>query len=256
MLLWRRGIILLHDIHPKAAIAAPYLIHSTEGGGIKWVDRHTLAKSYNQHWRRLSQLGLKPVDAVLGDAALNNIRHHEMQQVLREIGYLLQPGGVAIYKQIVLPGKQTEFDVAELVRRHKTGALSDLEFRMALRFGCFHEHSYDPEQRVLDARRVFAEIQKCYETGQLNEHQWNMMYSTRSELRHTIYSIEEQTHLLERYGRVRIESASSLHHHRHLLRFFVTQAIFILANNNDHHLSPSPFASGINRSRWPSAGKR
>ena len=38
MLLWRRGIFLFHDIHSKAQIAVPWLIHKTQGVGIVWDD--------------------------------------------------------------------------------------------------------------------------------------------------------------------------------------------------------------------------
>ncbi len=36
MLLWRRGIVLFHDIHPKAQTAVPYLLAQTEGSGVEW----------------------------------------------------------------------------------------------------------------------------------------------------------------------------------------------------------------------------
>ncbi|HEX8439049.1 polysaccharide deacetylase family protein [Archangium sp.] len=38
MLLWRRGTILFHDIHPKAAQALPLLWRQTRGSGVGWVD--------------------------------------------------------------------------------------------------------------------------------------------------------------------------------------------------------------------------
>ncbi|WP_246888566.1 hypothetical protein [Pseudomonas chlororaphis] len=38
MLLWRRGIILFHDIHNKAPLAVPALIAANKSNGVKWVD--------------------------------------------------------------------------------------------------------------------------------------------------------------------------------------------------------------------------
>ncbi|WP_043398615.1 polysaccharide deacetylase family protein [Archangium violaceum] len=38
MLLWRHGIILFHDIHPKAASALPRIWNETRGSGVSWVD--------------------------------------------------------------------------------------------------------------------------------------------------------------------------------------------------------------------------
>lgn len=38
MLLWRRGVILFHDIHPKALSAVPWILERTRGTGIEWKD--------------------------------------------------------------------------------------------------------------------------------------------------------------------------------------------------------------------------
>ncbi|CAG2149001.1 hypothetical protein LMG26411_03441 [Cupriavidus numazuensis] len=38
MLLWRRGVILFHDIHPKALTAVPWLLDQTSGANVKWID--------------------------------------------------------------------------------------------------------------------------------------------------------------------------------------------------------------------------
>ncbi len=37
MLLWRKGVILFHDVHPKAYIALPEIIEQTKSAGIKWI---------------------------------------------------------------------------------------------------------------------------------------------------------------------------------------------------------------------------
>jgi peptidoglycan-N-acetylglucosamine deacetylase len=38
MLLWRRGVILMHDIHPKAALAVPRLLDRYRDAGVVWED--------------------------------------------------------------------------------------------------------------------------------------------------------------------------------------------------------------------------
>jgi peptidoglycan/xylan/chitin deacetylase (PgdA/CDA1 family) len=38
MLLWRRGVILFHDVHRKAERALPGLWRTTEGSGVAWMD--------------------------------------------------------------------------------------------------------------------------------------------------------------------------------------------------------------------------
>jgi len=42
MLLWRRGIILFHDIHSKAQTAVPSLLDRSNNTGIDWVDCKTM----------------------------------------------------------------------------------------------------------------------------------------------------------------------------------------------------------------------
>lgn len=38
MLLWRHGIVLFHDIHPKAQVAVPWLQQQLGGAGVQWMD--------------------------------------------------------------------------------------------------------------------------------------------------------------------------------------------------------------------------
>ncbi|WP_266156529.1 polysaccharide deacetylase family protein [Dyella silvatica] len=42
MLLWRRGVILFHDIHDKAQQAVPWLLQQTHDAGVVWTDCHDL----------------------------------------------------------------------------------------------------------------------------------------------------------------------------------------------------------------------
>lgn len=42
MLLWRRGIILFHDVHPKAAQALPVLFQENLHNGVQWLDCRSL----------------------------------------------------------------------------------------------------------------------------------------------------------------------------------------------------------------------
>ncbi|MEW6646432.1 MAG: polysaccharide deacetylase family protein [Pseudomonadota bacterium] len=44
MLLWRRGIILFHDVMPKAQSAIPQLVGMSRSAGVTWMDCHQLTK--------------------------------------------------------------------------------------------------------------------------------------------------------------------------------------------------------------------
>lgn len=38
MLLWRRGVLLFHDIHGKARVALPWVLQATQGVPVNWLD--------------------------------------------------------------------------------------------------------------------------------------------------------------------------------------------------------------------------
>lgn len=38
MLLWRRGVVLFHDVHNKAQVAVPWLLKQTRSAGVTWDD--------------------------------------------------------------------------------------------------------------------------------------------------------------------------------------------------------------------------
>jgi peptidoglycan/xylan/chitin deacetylase (PgdA/CDA1 family) len=42
MLLWRRGVILFHDVHPAAREALPLIFGSLDGGAVNWLDCRAL----------------------------------------------------------------------------------------------------------------------------------------------------------------------------------------------------------------------
>ena len=42
MLLWRRGILLFHDVHDKVHGAVPKLLDFAHGAGLEWKDCHAL----------------------------------------------------------------------------------------------------------------------------------------------------------------------------------------------------------------------
>lgn len=48
MLLWRRGVILFHDIHAKAQAVVPWLVEQTNGTGLRWIDCHTYGSDHTR----------------------------------------------------------------------------------------------------------------------------------------------------------------------------------------------------------------
>lgn len=44
MLLWRHGVVLLHDLQDKAPRMVPWILQQTRGAGVRWVDCHRYPK--------------------------------------------------------------------------------------------------------------------------------------------------------------------------------------------------------------------
>jgi peptidoglycan/xylan/chitin deacetylase (PgdA/CDA1 family) len=42
MLIWRKGVILMHDVHPKAQVVVPELVRRAVGARLQWLDCHAL----------------------------------------------------------------------------------------------------------------------------------------------------------------------------------------------------------------------
>ncbi len=195
------------------ALAERRLAHAAQGASFRQVVAD---------WSDLGSLQLGRFDAICGDVALNNVKHRDMRQVVAELSKVLKPGGRVILKQVVLPKGTTAFDLRTLAVAHASGSLSDVEFRMAVRFGCFHTEAYDSPARVLDGGRVHAVLQDNASQHGVSQSQLEMLMRKRSHLKHTVYSIKEQLSQLSELGVFEATSASDQLHHEQLVKFFVS----------------------------------
>jgi hypothetical protein len=89
-----------------------------------------------------------------------------------------------------------------------------------LRFYSFVAEAYDPVQRLLDARRVFAEIRVRHEAGLLTDGEFNFLIGRYSEVRHTVYRLAEQRRLLETLGHCELASPAIERSARFLFQVF------------------------------------
>ena len=167
-------------------------------------------------WRNLESLDTDSVHAVVGDAALNNVDHADMESVLEELQRVLPVGGILSLKQIVLPTTAGDrLELEPVLRARRAGELDDRTFRMLVRFWCFRRPALDPSRHVLDAAAVYRAVDEEREKGTWTDEEYALLLASRSDLRHTVYAAPTQKALFMRFfGSCRTEHASPALHHQ------------------------------------------
>jgi SAM-dependent methyltransferase len=148
-------------------------------------------------WADLSSLRTGSIDAVIGDCALNNVRHAAMPDILRELARVLTPGGHYALRQVVRPEPPPQ--IAGLTALQRAGRLSLPAFRNAVRHGCFDDAAFDATTHVRDAAVVFAMVDAAHADGLLEDAEYAALRDTRSTLRLTTYVDSVQRALLEQW---------------------------------------------------------
>jgi SAM-dependent methyltransferase len=181
-------------------------------------------------WRDLRAIPDASVDLVLGDAALNNVAHADLDTVLAQLQRVLRPEGVLSLKEIVYPetwqlppGEDAEVpDLAWALARHRAAALTQVEFRTLLRFWCFLRDAYDAPSRLLDGARVHEAVLREQSRGTFTEDEAAHLIATASPLKHTIHARSElQARLQQRFGRCTVRHAGPELHRRNLFQIFL-----------------------------------
>ena len=148
-------------------------------------------------WANLSALQSGSIDAVIGDCALNNVRHAAMPDILRELARVLAPGGHYAMRQVVRP--EQPLRIEELAALHRAGRLALPALRNAVRHGCFDDVAFDATTHVRDAAVVFAQVDAARADGLLDDAEYAALRDTRSTLRLTTYTDATQRALLEQW---------------------------------------------------------
>jgi SAM-dependent methyltransferase len=175
-------------------------------------------------WLDLHMLASGSIDLVLGDASLNNVPHDHMPALLAELGRVTHPGSRLSLRQIVLPDQPVAaYEFAQAVADYRSGLRTPEEFHKILRFYSFHADAYNPESRVLDARRVFAAILSSYQAGLLSADEFAFLQSRRSGIRHTVYRKSEQVRVLSALGRCEVLQPGAACFYRDLFTIFVVR---------------------------------
>lgn len=159
------------------------------------VRDRSLEQKLEADWGELAVLPAGSIDAVLGDCALNNVRHAAMPDILRELARVLRPGGHYALRQVVRP--ETPPRITELTALRRAQQLSLPAFRNAVRHCCFDEVAFDATTHVRDAAVVFAMVEAARAEGVLDDAEYAVLCDTRSTLRLTTYVDATQRELLE-----------------------------------------------------------
>ena len=172
-------------------------------------------------WLHMQAIGDGEADLVLGDSSLNNVPHEDMNRLLAELSRITHPGSMIALRQIVLPDAPVAaYEFPEAVAAFHGGRITDTEFHRMLRFYSFIDDAYDPEQHLLDARKVFAGIRRRHEEGLLSDGEFEFLMSRYSEVRHTVYRLAEQRRLLETLGQCEQASPAIESSARYLFQVF------------------------------------
>lgn len=187
------------------------------------AERETLVVA---DWLDMSMLGAGSIEVVLGDAALNNLPHEQMDAMLMELARVTSPGGRLLLRQLMLPDTEVPqygFERARAALR--AGQIGLHDFDRALRFCAFNAQALDPQRHELDARRVFAIVRDMYAAGELSAEEFNFLMGRQSEIRHTVYRVSEQLLLLGRLGTCEIARLPPTCFFRDLMAIFVVRVV-------------------------------
>jgi hypothetical protein len=188
------------------------------------VADRTREQSIVADWLDLSMIPDASIDMVLGDSSLNNVPHPLMGKLLDELGRVTAAGATLSLRQIVMPDAHVDdyaFDV--VVARYRRAEMSANEFHKVLRFYSCAAETYDATARVLDAKKVFAAIDRRHLDGGLSAEEHAFLRSRYSEIAHTVYRREEQMALLSRLGPCRAVRAGAPCYFENLICVFVVE---------------------------------
>ena len=174
-------------------------------------------------WRDMTAIPSGTIDFVTGDASLNNIAHPDQPSLFAELRRVTHPGSILAFKQIVLPDQPDplhQFDNA--LAAHRSGRLSESEFYKLIRYVCFREELYHPDEHTLDAADVFASILQKRNDGALREPEFEFLYARQGKVKHTLYSQTEQQDLLrDHLGPCEIVSPTGGCYYRDIVNVFM-----------------------------------
>lgn len=152
-------------------------------------------------WLHLETIRAGAADIVLGDSSLNNVPHEQMQGQIAELERITRPGSQLLLRQIVIPDEpRPDYEFDRAVAAYRAGDVTANEFHWMLRFHSFVANAYDPASRVLDACRIFVEIEARHAQGRLSAAEFEFLMSRYTEVRHTVYRRAEQVRLLQALG--------------------------------------------------------
>ena len=175
-------------------------------------------------WRDMHMIETGQIDLVLGDAALNNVPHESMGEVLCELARVTRPGSLILLRQIVVPDSTVPaYEFANARRLLRAGTIDLNAFDRVLRFYAFNPLALDTSRHTLDARRVFEEIRARFEAGELTGPEFEFLMSRYSEVRHTVYPMAEQLRLLEGLGRCTVDRLPERVFFRELMAIFAIE---------------------------------
>lgn len=187
------------------------------------VDDRSAETCLHADWQSMDAIAAGSVDVVLGDAALNNVAHTDMGNVLSEIRRVTKPGGILSLKQIVCPDEMSANDKLEQVLLDfREQRISADEFRVLVRFNVFLHQHYDLQSKTLDAARVYQTVDSLAQQGIFNAVERELLLRSSGKIVHTIYSQQQQRRLFaDCFGQCILQQPEGKRYYRHIFNVFL-----------------------------------
>ncbi len=142
-------------------------------------------KVINDNWLTVPLLK-NSFDLVMGDAPLTNLLSvNEVRKLLFKVRKVLKPDGFLLLRELIhLSNKKAPFK--KIVSDYRKNKIKWEDFFMDLRFYTFFNKAYNPKNKLLSADKIFQEIEKKYQQGELTKKEYQRIMILESRIKNLV----------------------------------------------------------------------
>jgi len=123
---------------------------------------------------------------IMGDAPLTNLLSiNEVRKLLFKVRRALKPGGFLLLRELIhLSNKKAPFK--KIVSDYRNNKIKWEDFFMDLRFYTFFNKAYNSKNKLLSADKIFQEIEKKYQQGELTKKEYQRIMILESRIKNLV----------------------------------------------------------------------
>ncbi len=142
-------------------------------------------KIINANWLTVS-FPKNSFDLVMGDGTLTNLLSiHDVRKLLFKIQRVLKPEGFFLIRELIhLSNKKAPFK--KIVSDYRKNKIKWEDFFTDLRFYTFFNKAYNPKNKLLSADKIFQEIEKKYQQGELTKKEYQKIMSLENRMKNLV----------------------------------------------------------------------